>query len=139
LYSVVGADQRVYGPVALDQIRQWILEGRVNALTPVNVAGSPHWRPLGTIPELAALLPPAPPPPLAGSRRSRLAAGLLGIFLGGLGIHRFYLGYVGVGIAQIVVTLCTCGFGSLWGFIEGICIIAGAAITCDARGQPLQD
>ena len=61
--------------------------------------------------------------------KSKLAAGLLGIFLGGFGVHSFYLGYAGKGVAQIIVSLVTCGIGSLWGFIEGIMIIAGAINT----------
>jgi len=69
--------------------------------------------------------------------KSKLAAGLLGIFLGGFGIHRFYLGYVGIGIVQIIVTLITFGFGALWGFIEGILILAGG-IDKDAQGRPLR-
>tara|TARA_X000001036_G_C20422456_1_gene701748 strand:+ start:73 stop:474 length:402 start_codon:yes stop_codon:yes gene_type:complete len=69
--------------------------------------------------------------------KSKMTAGLLGIFLGSLGIHRFYLGYTGIGVAQICVTLFTCGFGSLWGFIEGILILAGSSITTDASGKPL--
>lgn len=70
--------------------------------------------------------------------KSKLAAGILGIFLGGLGIHRFYLGYVGIGIAQIVVTVVTCGAGALWGFIEGILILTGS-MNKDAKGMPLKD
>jgi len=70
--------------------------------------------------------------------KSRIAAGILGIVLGGLGVHRFYLGYVGIGIAQIAVTLVTCGIGALWGFIEGILILTGS-IDKDAKGQPLRD
>jgi TM2 domain-containing membrane protein YozV len=70
--------------------------------------------------------------------KSRIAAGILGIVLGGLGIHRFYLGYIGIGIAQIAVTLVTCGIGALWGFIEGILILTGS-IDKDAKGQPLRD
>jgi len=69
--------------------------------------------------------------------KSKLAAGLLGIFLGGFGIHRFYLGYVGIGIVQIIVTLITFGFGALWGFIEGILILAGG-MDKDAQGRPLR-
>ncbi|SHJ93446.1 Double zinc ribbon [Clostridium amylolyticum] len=57
--------------------------------------------------------------------RSKMVAGLLGLFLGSLGVHRFYLGYIGIGILQIVVTIVTCGIGSLWGFIEGILILVG--------------
>ena len=75
---------------------------------------------------------------LGGAGKSRLAAGLLGILLGGFGVHRFYLGYVGIGIAQIAVTLVTCGIGCIWGFIEGILILTGSTNT-DANGQPLTD
>jgi TM2 domain-containing membrane protein YozV len=73
-------------------------------------------------------------------QKSRLVAGLLGILLGGLGIHRFYLGHVGIGIAQIAVTVVTFGFGALWGFIEGIMILVGAqSFRTDARGVPLKE
>ena len=74
----------------------------------------------------------------SGELKSKIAAGLLGIFLGGLGVHRFYLGYVGIGIAQIAVTLVTCGVGSIWGLIEGIMILTGG-INQDAEGRPLKD
>lgn len=70
--------------------------------------------------------------------KSKMAAGLLGIFLGGWGIHNFYLGYTGKGIAQIFVTLFTCGFGAIWGLIEGILILTGS-INTDANGNPLVD
>lgn len=70
--------------------------------------------------------------------KSKMAAGLLGIFLGGFGVHNFYLGYTGKGVAQIFVTLFTCGAGSLWGFIEGILILTGN-ISQDADGNPLAD
>jgi TM2 domain-containing membrane protein YozV len=73
-------------------------------------------------------------------QKSRLVAGLLGVLLGGLGIHRFYLGYVGLGIAQIAVTLVTFGFGAIWGFIEGIMILVGAEMfRRDAKGVPLKE
>ncbi len=68
--------------------------------------------------------------------RSQLAAGLLGVLLGGLGVHRFYLGYTAIGVAQLVVSLATCGLGAIWGFIEGILILTGS-INVDADGQPL--
>jgi TM2 domain-containing membrane protein YozV len=65
-----------------------------------------------------------------------MAAGLLGVFLGAWGVHRFYLGYTGIGILMIVVTILTCGIGGLWGFIEGILILTGS-INTDAEGRPL--
>ena len=58
--------------------------------------------------------------------KNRIIAGLFGIIFGGIGLHNFYLGYTGRAIAQLLVTIFTCGIGSIWGFIEGIMIIAGA-------------
>ena len=66
------------------------------------------------------------PPPTSGGNlppdisQKKLIAGLLGILLGGLGIHKFYLGLTTPGIIQIVITVVTCGFGSILGLIEGI-------------------
>ena len=72
-------------------------------------------------------------------QKSRRAAGLLGIFLGGLGIHNFYLGYNEKGIWQIILFVLCCGtVSSIWGFIEGILILCGR-IDTDASGQPLAD
>lgn len=68
-------------------------------------------------------VPPTPgavPPPEGYQPKEKLIAGLLGIFLGGFGIHSFYLGFTQKAIIQIVVTVVTCGVGSLWGLIEGI-------------------
>ena len=80
-----------------------------------------------------ALAQPIP----AGEQKSKMVAGLLGIFLGGLGVHNFYLGYTGKAIAQIVLSLCF-GVGAIWGLIEGIMILTGS-ISKDANGVPLKD
>jgi TM2 domain-containing membrane protein YozV len=50
----------------------------------------------------------------------KIVAGVLGILLGGLALHKFYLGYTKTGIIQLVISVVTCGAGSLIGFIEGI-------------------
>lgn len=68
--------------------------------------------------------------------KSKLTAGLLGLFLGGFGVHNFYLGNTGKAAIQIVVSLVTCGVGSIWGFIEGILILCGRIHT-DASGAEL--
>jgi hypothetical protein len=89
--------------------------------------------------------PPMPNPAYGYPQpKSRLVAGLLGIFLGGLGIHRFYLGYTTIGIVQILLTvfvgIFTFGLVALWGFVEGIMIFAGASyFRNDAKGIPLRD
>jgi TM2 domain-containing membrane protein YozV len=76
--------------------------------------------------------------------KSKIVAGLLGIFLGGLGIHRFYLGFTKIAVIQLILTIAlgafTFGLVALWGVIEGIMIIAGSAhFRADANGVPLRD
>jgi len=86
---------------------------------PVSNMGSPPPPPWGswTWPDGSPIdmsqLPPYDP-------GKKLTSGLLGIFLGGLGIHKFILGYTNAGIIQIVATIFTCGFASIIGLIEGI-------------------
>jgi len=78
--------------------------------------------------------------------KSKMAAGLLGIFLGAFGVHNFYLGYTGKAIAQLLLFLVggtlTCGIlypvPAIWGLIEGILILCGN-IDKDADGNPLVD
>lgn len=48
----------------------------------------------------------------------KVAAGLLGIFLGGLGVHKFYMGDTGAGIAYLI--FCWTGIPAIIGLIEGI-------------------
>jgi TM2 domain-containing membrane protein YozV len=71
------------------------------------------------------------------SDKTKLVAGLLQIFLGGFGVGRFYLGDNKTAIWQIVVTVLTCGIGSIWGLIDGIIILATDNVT-DAEGRPLR-
>ena len=93
--------------------------------------------------------PPGYPQPYPGQgmpasvdpqAKSKIVAGLLGIFVGGFGVHRFYLGFTKIGVIQIIVTILTCGIGSLWGFVEGILYLIGTGnYTTDATGRPLRD
>ena len=74
--------------------------------------------------------------------KSKMVAGLLGIFLGVFGAHNFYLGYTGKAIAQLLITLLSCfilsPISAIWGLIEGILILTGS-INQDADGRPLTD
>ena len=74
--------------------------------------------------------------------KSKLAAGLFGIFLGTFGVHNFYLGYTGKAIAQLLITVLSCGLLSfvsyIWGLIEGIMILASNDYK-DADGNSLRD
>lgn len=99
--------------------------------------------------------PPAPPGayydplapygrhPMTGepySDKSKVIAGLLqllGLF-GILGIGRFYLGYTGLGVAQLLVGLFTCGIGAvIWGIVDAILLLTDK--VRDPQGRPLRD
>lgn len=71
------------------------------------------------------------------SDKSKLAAGLLEIFLGAFGAGRFYLGYPGLAVAQIAVTWLTCGIGHIWPLIDGIMMLTGS--VRDRNGLPLRE
>lgn len=70
--------------------------------------------------------------------KSRIYAGVLQILLGWFGAGRFYLGYYGIAILQILVSMLTLGLGGLWPFIDGILILKGHVKT-DYEGTPLTD
>ncbi len=78
--------------------------------------------------------------PMSGipySDKTKMVAGLLQIFLGSFGVGRFYLGYTGLGIAQIAAVWLTCGLGAVWPLIDGIMMLTGK--VPDAQGRPLRD
>ncbi len=83
-----------------------------------------------------------PQPIPQGAQKSKMAAGLLGIFLGSLGIHNFYLGNTGKAVAQLLISVLSCGtlaiVSEIWGLVEGIQILTGSIAT-DAAGIPLKD
>lgn len=66
------------------------------------------------------------------SDKSKLTAGLLAIFLGAFGVHRFYLGYTTLGIVQLLL----CGGCGIWQIIDIVMIFMGK--LPDAQGKPLK-
>lgn len=58
------------------------------------------------------------------SPKSRSIVAILAFFLGGIGIHRFYVGKVGTALLQIILTACF-GLGVIWALIDFIVIICG--------------
>lgn len=83
-------------------------------------------------------------PNLDPNAKSRVVAGILGILLGAFGVHRFYLGYTGIGIAMVCITVISFGtlaiVSSIWGLIEGIMILTRSqSFQTDANGRPLRD
>jgi len=105
--------------------------------------GMPQWQRADSVPALqhlfsgGATIPPPPPadayqpdyfpaaPPYhQGMSSNRVVAGVCGILIGALGIHKFILGYSGAGLIMLLGTLLTCGLGGtvfgIIGIIEGI-------------------
>ncbi|HNX25811.1 MAG TPA: TM2 domain-containing protein [Phycisphaerae bacterium] len=68
-------------------------------------------------------------PPVCKSERTRLAAALLCVFLGCLGIHRFYVGKIGTGIAMLL----TGGLFGVWTLVDFIMILTGSFKDCDGK------
>jgi prepilin-type processing-associated H-X9-DG protein len=102
-FKLLGADQKEYGPVSADQICQWIKQGRANARTQLQVAGSTGWKPLAEFPEFADAL-----------RATALPVGGLGAAepkTNRLAITSLVLGCLG---------LLTCGITSLVGVVLGL-------------------
>lgn len=74
--------------------------------------------------------------------RQMLIVVLLALFAGLFGLHNFYLGYTNRGLAQLLVTVCTLGFGApivwLWAIVELILIVTrSGSYAFDAFGRPL--
>ena len=81
--------------------------------------------------------------PLTGeplSDKSKVIAGLLQLLglLGVVGIGRIYVGYTGLGIAQLIVGLITCGIGAvIWGIVDAVLLLTDK--VRDPQGRPLRD
>jgi len=68
MYIIIGGDQKEYGPIATDDVRKWIAEGRLNEQSMMKAESDAEWRPLSAFPEFAdafATKPPAPDAPPA--------------------------------------------------------------------------
>jgi TM2 domain-containing membrane protein YozV len=139
MFKIIGADGQPYGPVSTEQVRAWMAQNRVGPQTLAQPEGATDWRPLSSLPEFANTFPPAAPPDLGGGSLAdkaskKIAAGICGILLGGLGVHKFILGYTGAGIIMLALTLATipigfitCGVGfvispviHIIGLVEGV-------------------
>ena len=80
--KIVGADGKEYGPVSIEQMRQWRAEGRINAQTRVQEAGASVWKTAADFPELGFApttgvpAPGSAPPPLPASQATGQSKGL---------------------------------------------------------------
>jgi TM2 domain-containing membrane protein YozV len=137
MYKILGTDGRQYGAIAADQIRRWIAENRANANTLAQSEGSVEWKPLVSFPEFSSAFNLAPPPMSPSSYNPRasnkIPAGICAILLGGLGVHKFILGYTGAGLIMLLITILTCGV--LWPVFHIIGIVEGIIYLCKSDDE----
>ena len=111
-----------------DEVEELAMAGVLTSLPPPMPPGPVPYA--GPYPAQAPV-PYAGPMPYPGAARpynpadsNRVAAGVCGILLGGLGVHKFILGMTGPGLIMLLVTVLTCGWGGIVmgtiGMIEGI-------------------
>ena len=113
--QVMGEEE---GPYTAAELGMLARAGELKSETMVRREGG-HWFPAAEIPGVF-------------SDRDWLIALLLSFFVGGLGIDRFYLGYMGLG----VIKLLTCGGLGVWAIVDLILIAMNS--VPDVDGRPLK-
>jgi hypothetical protein len=116
MYRIVGADQREYGPISAEQIRQWIGEGRINGQTRIQAEGSTDWKTVAELPELAAFLRP-PPATITLAPKPVSANNMLAIW---------------AMVTGIVSLVCCCGI------MAPVSIVLGAIALSQIKNNPNQ-
>jgi hypothetical protein len=122
MYKIIGADQKEYGPVSADQLRQWIAEGRVNGQTKVQAADATEWKAMADVPEFAGVLPKTPlPSPTPAAPISPLPAQPANSQLA-----------VWSMITGVLSLLCCCG----WYLTAPVAIVLGAVALSQLKSHP---
>lgn len=67
MYQMIGGDGNEYGPLSIEQLREYIAAGRANAQTKVKQEGETDWKTLADVPEAAGALAAKGAPPLPGT------------------------------------------------------------------------
>jgi hypothetical protein len=112
-YKIIGGDEKEYGPVSVEQLREWLNQGRVSPQTLIQQEGETGWRPLSTFPELmplAATTPsvigPTTAVPAQADARAMMNGPAIGVLVSGI------LGGVGA-IAGIAMNTLGMTFGAM--------------------------
>lgn len=154
MYHVIGGDGKEYGPIPLDQVKQWISEGRLNTRSLVRNALTGERRPVAQWPELGDnLLPPIQPlaaqtteNPAVGSPRSpRRAMAISSLVLGILslpclsviaGVPAIILGHIAHSKARRQPEAYGGAGFAIAGFVLGYCSLAFAVLILLATLLP---
>lgn len=132
-YYIIYNGQQI-GPMSREQLLSYGL----NPNSSVWTEGMPQWVPAYTVPDLMEIMPqecaanpgtPAPPPYCGGAAATyqgsgkRVAAGILAILLGSLGVQYFYINKIAGGFLTILLSLVTCGIWSVLTLVQGILML----------------
>jgi Domain of unknown function (DUF4190)/GYF domain 2 len=104
-YIIIGGDQKEYGPISAEEVRQWLAEGRAAAQTKAKMEGATEWKMLSDFPEFRDVLKSSIPPLLAASESDVTPK------LSGMAITSLVLGILG---------MFTCALTAPFGLILGI-------------------
>lgn len=111
MFKLLGADQKVYGPVTPDRLHEWIAQGRANAESKLQPVGSADWKPLTDFPEFAeALRQVALSKSSSAAPGAGLSSGAGSPKASGMAVASLVLGLLG---------LITCGLTALIGVVLG--------------------
>ena len=113
MYKIVGGDNKEYGPVTTEQVREWIVQNRANANTIVSFEGGP-WKPLSSFPEFSDLLKggAVPVTPLVTHNAPNMFDEKRSNWLGIAGLV--------VGIVAMVPCCCMCPLLSVIAIVLGV-------------------
>jgi TM2 domain-containing membrane protein YozV len=118
-YSIDGSQ---LGPVTPMELAGLIRHGVLSGNSLVWRAGMPKWAALGYLPDFVGMLSHNSKRSSGGSGKSKVAAVLLAVFLGGFGIHHFYLGNTLRGSIQLCLFILTCGIMWIVALVEAVLI-----------------
>jgi len=116
-YTFIGGDQKQYGPVTAEQLRQWILDGRLNAQSQVKAESDAEWRALSAFPEFAEVLatrpaagaphplPSGTPPPLPPVPANSNRLVITSLILAGVVVSAIFLILISIFAAMLLPAL----------------------------------
>ena len=129
-----------FGPYTIEQANALLLSGQLRSADMAWYEGAANWMPLNSIAGIINVPPPPPPlgmPPQSDTDKRILPAFLLAFFIGPLGIHRFYVGKTGSGVAMLVISLTLFGLivTGIWALVDWIMILCGS--FTDGNGKKI--
>lgn len=137
MHITVSRNGQTFGPYTIEQTNALLASGQIRSGDLARYANDPNWVPLHTIPGVLRV-PSFPGAPTGDeSDKKILPAFLLAFLIGPLGIHRFYVGKTGSGIAMLITTFTVVGIlvTAIWSMVDWIMILCGS--FTDSNGKKL--